>query len=142
MQRTNDIGRLIKAVDAKREAHENRVYRPFGLTAMQMQVLIFLDDCEGHMAPLKALEKEFCVTQSTMAKLIKNLENEKHLVEYVADDRDRRVKKIRLTPEAEPICQKAEPLVDETEKTLTACLTEEETEQLRSLLRRMYEALR
>lgn len=141
MQRINDIGRLIKAVDAKREAHENRIYRPFGLTAMQMQVLIFLDDCDGHMAPLKALEKEFCVTQSTMAKLIKNLENEKHLVEYVADEHDRRIKKIRLAPAAEPLCRKAEPLVDETERTLTACLTAEETEQLRSLLRRIYETL-
>lgn len=138
INRKEDIGSLIKAIANAKDATENRKLRQYGITAMQMHVLLYLYDRKEHQCPLKELEHGLYVSQSTMAKMVRNLEERKHLVNYVDDPKDRRIKCVRLTPSALPICQSAEHIAAEVETTLREGLTTDEVQELRSLLKTVY----
>lgn len=140
--RSEDLGSLIKAIANAKDAEENRRLRPYGITAMQMHVLLYLYDAKGHQLSLKELEHGLYVSQSTMAKMVRNLVEKKHLAEYICDPKDKRIKCVRLTPDAIPICQSAEHIVNDMEAALQTGLTASEVSELRSLLRKVYNHLR
>lgn len=142
MERTTDIGMLIKAIANAKDAEENRLLKEYGLTAMQMHVLMYLYDTPDHAKTLKEMERAMYVSQSTMAKLVRTLVEQKHLVSYADDPSDKRVKWVRLQSEAVPVCQKAEHIVVQMEEKLCQGLSEEEVELLREYLGRIYETMR
>lgn len=138
MDRSSDIGTLVKAIANAKDAQENRRLKQYGLSSSQMHVLLYLYDAENHSKPLKELEKDLYVSQSTMAKIVRNLVEEKSLARYESDENDRRIKKVALTPEAIPICEGAQHIVSDMEDMLRADLTPEEVKSLRDLLGRIY----
>lgn len=139
--RDEDIGSLIKAIANAKDAEENRQLRQYGITAMQMHVLLYLYDAKTHQCTLKELEKGLYVSQSTMAKLVRNLVEKKHLADYTEDPDDKRIKRVRLTQKAIPICQGAEHIVTGMENLLKEGLTLQEIGELRTLLKRVYDHL-
>ena len=142
MNRDYDLGSLIKSIANAKDTIENRKLKKYSLTASQMHILLHLYDAKDHRKPLKQLEKDLDVSQSTMAKMVRNLAEEKHLVQYETDAHDKRIKNIVLTKDAIPICLSASHIVDEMETILKADLNDDEVEQLRNYLVRMYDAMK
>lgn len=139
--RSQDIGSLIKAIANAKDAEENRQLRRYGITAMQMHVLLYISDSEAQKCTLKELERGLHVSQSTMAKVVRNLVENKHLASYTDDPNDKRVKWVCLTPEAVPICQSSGHIAVAMENRLREGLTPRETDELRVLLKRIYDHL-
>lgn len=142
MNRENDIGTLMKAIINAKDAEENRRLRQFGITAGQMHVLLHLYDSDHYKKPLKELEKDMHVSQSTMAKLVKNLVDEKGFISYAADPKDKRIKWAQLNKKALPICENAESIVNRMENQLQKNLNKDEVYQLRSMLQRIYAGMK
>lgn len=138
MDRSNDIGTLIKAITNAKDAEENRRLKKYHLSASQMHVLLHLYDAPDHSLSLKALEKAMYVSQSTMAKMVRTLVDEKHLACYESDSDDKRIKRVALTETAIPVCEEVQHIVEEMEKLLQADLSEQEVADFRSYLKRIY----
>ena len=135
------LGRMIKMLDEALARRMNSNLQAQNLTAMQSHVLVALCRAEGRTLSLKELEKLFQLAQSTMAGLAVRLEK-KGLVRSVVDENDRRVKKISLTEAGHAVCLAGREHIDATERLLVSGLTEEEAETFRSLLEKVYAAVR
>lgn len=143
MNRDQNIGRLVKVITSEKDAIENRALKDYGINSFQMHILLYLYDSEetGYTRGLKELERYLVVSQSTMAKVIKVLVENKGLLEYLNDPTDRRVKKVKLTPKALELCKSADTIAEETERMLTTALTEKEAERLKKLLCKVNDSL-
>lgn len=141
MERNRDIGSLLKAVTNAKDAEENRRLKEFGLTAMQMHVLLYVYDAPRRRRTMKDLERGMLVSQSTMAKLVRVLVEDKRLLVYGDDPDDRRVKWVRLSDAAVPVCRSAVRIVHDMEALLTEGMAEADVALLRSRLEAMYDRL-
>ncbi|MDO4484216.1 MAG: MarR family transcriptional regulator [Clostridia bacterium] len=121
-----------------REANSNLL--TLGVTVSQLHMLMSLHRAEGHTLPLKALESDFCMAQSTIAGLANRLEK-KQLVAPVTVSGDKRVKHIRLTDAGEALLNKAHSNMQAVEQRLIGGMTAEEAEAFRALLLKAYFAL-
>ncbi|MCC8079521.1 MAG: MarR family transcriptional regulator [Oscillospiraceae bacterium] len=133
-------GELIKRISDNMAKHANENFARFDVTLSQIKMLMILDCAEGGTLPLKTVEKFFCVAQSTAAGTALRLEK-KGLVAAVADPRDKRLKKIRITEAGRRVCENTRINMDEGERRLTAALTPPEAEQFRALLLKVYEGM-
>lgn len=111
-----------------------------GLTPSQCHLLMVLYRTEGHSHTLKELESIFSVAQSTMAGTVARLEK-KQLIEAFADEHDKRVKCVRLTPLGEAHCVTARRKIEENEQRLVSGLTEAEQAEFVRLLGIVYDTL-
>ena len=134
------IGRTIKLIDEALARRANNNLQKHNLTITQSHMLMALSRAEDESLSLKELEGIFRSAQSTVAGLAVRLEK-KGLVTSFADERDRRLKRIRLTDEGRAVCLYSCRRIEETERLLVSRLTEDETAALRDMLRRVYEAL-
>lgn len=142
MNHDQDIGSLIKAITNLKDTIENRKLKQYGLTAQQMHILLHLYEADHYTQSLKQLEKELIVSQSTMAKMVRNLAEDKQLVSYISNPEDKRVKNVVLTQKAIPLCQSSAHLIDEMEALLTSSLNDQEVSHLREMLMRIYQSMR
>ena len=90
---------------------------------------------------MKDLESAVQCAQSTMVGLVSRLEK-KGLVTCFADERDRRIKHVRVTEAGSAQCERCLEQIREEEAMLSSGLNEEEQEQLMSLLARVYQVVR
>lgn len=134
-------GWYIKRIDNALAKDANQNLQKVNLTMQQNRVLIQLARAEGCTLSLKELEEHFCAAQSTVAGLVSRLEK-KGLIQALPDPTDRRVKLVRLTEDGLALHELSRQGVVETEKRLTALLSEEEKEQLLHCLKKVYEAVR
>lgn len=133
MQRDTAHGLLIKQIHNKLEKSANNSLREKGLTMMQVEVLITLNQTPEKQLSMKELERYFQVAQSTVAGLISRLE-QKGLVEAVGDKNDKRVKLAHITAAGEACCEEAACNMEEAGAVLLRGFTEEEKELLDRLL--------
>ena len=134
------IGRMIKMIDEALIRRMNADLQEKNLTCGQLHMLLALSRTDDKTMSLKALEQQFQLAQSTIAGLAVRLEK-KGLVESIADDSDRRVKRIRLTEAGSGVCSSSRARVEETERQLISGLTEEEAASFRDMLDRVLDAM-
>ncbi|MCD7770367.1 MAG: MarR family transcriptional regulator [Oscillospiraceae bacterium] len=134
------VGTLIKRINDTMEKRANNALQQHDITFFQMRVLIILSTSEDGTATLKELERGFGVAQSTAAGVAVRLEK-KGLITSYADARDRRVKRVQITPAGRTLCINHREEMDQNEARLTQTLSPQEQEQLKSLLLRVYAAL-
>lgn len=142
MNHDDDIGSLIKAITNLKDTIENRELKQYGISAGQMHILLHLYEADHYTQSLKQLEKEMNVSQSTMAKMVRNLVEDKHLAAYTVNPEDKRVKNVVLTNEAIPLCQSSAHIIDQMEAMLTGTLSTQEVQSLREMLSRIYYSMK
>ncbi len=140
MQKNDLCGALIKKVHDEIEKKANAMLRQQDLTLSQMNVLMELEAASGHQLTLKELEGLLHVAQSTAAGIVMRLE-QKGYVESFADENDRRVKKVAITPAGMECCKHAASDVKEIETKLLSGLTESEKLLFLDLLEKVFNAL-
>lgn len=138
MNRKDDCGSLFKRIHDSLEKRANNALRAQGLTMAQMNVLVELFFSPQGQMTLKEMERRLHVAQSTAAGIVMRLE-QKGFVDSFGDAKDRRIKRIRITPAGEACCQLAEQHMYETEAALLSGFTREERSALLSLLKKVAE---
>ncbi len=111
-----DCAGLMKRIDEKMEKGANVKLARFGITFAQMRVLMALYHMAEENVPLKSLERQFEVAQSTAAGLVTRLEG-KGLVTSFSPSEDKRLKIVRLTEEG----KKSAYLQKMTRRKVTGC---------------------
>ena len=132
-----DLALKLKMIDEciKKKAHNDLV--EMDLTIVQHHTLVYLVHQENHTAELKAIEREFHVSQPTVAGIAQRLEA-KGYVEALGNPRDKRVKLIRLTPQGEALCRRSWEKMKSRMNAMTAGLSEEDLSELVRLLDVVY----
>lgn len=97
MDAGTNLGFKLKLIHDCLQKHINNDLTEMDLTFSQHRTIIYLAHKEGHTAELKEMERQFRVSQPTVAGIAQRLEA-KGYVESLAHPTDRRVKLIRLTP--------------------------------------------
>lgn len=140
MERRLDCVALFKQIHDSLEKRANNGLRAQGLTMAQMNVLAELRLAPDKQMTLKEMERRLHVAQSTAAGIVSRLE-QKGFVEGFGDASDRRIKLLRITPDGEDCCRRADQSMAETEVTLLRGLTEKEHSALLDLLKKVAQNL-
>ena len=140
MHREDTCGWMMKQIHMELEKQANKNLRSHDLTLAQMNVLVTLDESEKKSMSFKELERILHVAQSTTAGMIRRLEQKGFVAGY-GDAQDKRIKNVRITPEGEVICRRAEEDMQRAEEQLLSGLTPDERSILRMLLRRIRDGL-
>lgn len=127
---------LIKRINDEIEKRVNNTLRATDLTMSQMGALVVLRHQPGGEMPLKGLEHELGVAQSTAAGIVRRLE-QKGFVESLGQADDRRVKVVRITEQGKSYCAGADAEMARVEDDLLSPLSEEERAQLQRLLSKL-----
>ena len=122
----NHIQRKIHALYNRKEFQE--------CSLMNMWVVDFLFHMELSQTPIfqKDIEAEFSINRATASKMLTLMEKKK-LIKRTNYARDSRLKQIELEPygvELQKICYH---IIEEIEKELTSCLTEEEVKIFKNI---------
>ena len=126
-------GALLKQINDGMEKNANNALRGQNLTISQSGVLVSLDEKEEKTATFKELEKEFGVSQPTMAGLLSRLEQKK-LVEILTDPEDKRIRLAHLTKEGADKCKEGYKHMKSAEELLLNSLTATEKQEFLRLL--------
>ena len=135
MSRNYSCGTLLKQLHDIMEKNANNVLREQNLTISQSGVLVLLDEKEGKTASFKELEKEFGVSQPTMAGILNRLV-QKDLVEVLTDSEDKRIRKAHLTQKGADKCKEGYKHMNSAEEQLLKSLTDDEKKEFNRLLLR------
>lgn len=128
-----DLARKLKMIDDSIKKKANNDLLEMDLTIVQHHTLVYLVRQEEHTAELKAIEREFRVSQPTVAGIAQRLEA-KGYVEALGSPRDRRVKLIRLTPQGEELCRRSWEKMKRRMEAMTVGLSETDIDELCRLL--------
>ena len=132
-----ELARKMKMIDDCIKRKANADLEQMDLTIAQHHTLVFLVLREGHTAELKEIEREFKVSQPTVAGIAQRLEA-KGYVEALQRPTDKRVKLIRLTPQGEELCKRSWEKMKDRGERMTAGLSEEDLAELDRLLDVVY----
>lgn len=135
------FGWYIKRIDNALAREACRNVQSHNLTMQQSHLLFVLSDAENHTRTLKELESIFGCAQSTLSGLVTRLEK-KGLVEGFTDPRDRRIKHVRLTESGAEMRQTCHKDILQSEKRMSAGMTEEEKQLFLQCLQKVYENLK
>lgn len=131
-----EIGFLIKVISDRMKALGDNDLKTHDLTFSQAQVLVVIERNGGTIAQ-KEIEKILDVSHPTIVGLVNRLQ-EKGFVECEVDESDRRSKIVYLTEKAKSLGQIMREKRDQSDRELMEGLSEEEAEQLYTLLRKIY----
>ena len=134
-------GELMKRIHEIIETEGNSRMQKNGITFTQFKWLAVLYGAGEEGTSLKEMEKSFEVAQSTAAGVVSRLEKKK-FVESFTEAGDKRIKHLRITEAGRAVCEETFETMIESEKRMLAGLTEEEQEQFRSYLQRIYENIK
>lgn len=107
------------------------------VTAPQCRLLMYLESRGGAGVSQRDIEQYLGVSHTTVKGLLQRLE-EKGYVRTAFDSKDRRVKHAYLTPDFLQLMAQAKDAMHDFEEQLMRGFSAEETEQLRSMLERIY----
>ncbi len=138
---TLHCGELIKRLSDALGRKANNTLMCDDVTLSQIKVLATISEAADETITLKELEKHFEVKQATMAGIAARLEK-KGMIEGFYDSNDKRIKHVKLTAKGEEICKTARASMDENERELLKTLNDDEKEQLRNLLQRVYDSIK
>lgn len=128
-------GFLIKTLNAQLERSANNTLREDGITLSQIALLLELR-AAGGTCKMKDLERSLCVSQPTIAGLVKRLKRAGFVTTDI-DAEDRRAKHVNITEQGTKTCDLADKRMQIAEEHLLRGLKEEERDQLKSLLVRL-----
>ncbi len=113
------------------------VCRTYGLTAMELNILLFLANNPEYDTAKEIVERRY-LTKSHVSISIRSLE-EKRLLRKENRNGDHRTEHLVLLPASEEIVRSGQKAQDSFLRTLTAGLTETERENLRLYLNKIGE---
>ncbi len=126
-------GPLLKQLNDVLTKKVNNELRSEGLTMTQMRVLVILDGETEKKAPLKEIERQLAVAQSTVVGICHRLA-EKHFISYLPAPGNRRAKWIQLTEAGQEKCNIAYQHMHDTEAQLLGGMNEREKREFYRLL--------
>ena len=135
-----EIGMAIKQINDALQKHANNALRGQDLTLTQVGLLNTLYHAEDFDMTLKEIERAHHISQPTAHGIVRRLA-EKNLVETFDDADNRRIKHVRLTEEGRKQAAISKKRVSDAEALLTKNLSADETEQLRTLLKKVKDGL-
>lgn len=127
---------LIKKSALVIEKLSNHILAPYDLTNTQYKILMVLFRNPGRPIRQADIETRLSMTNPSVTGIIQNLEK-KELVQRIQNPNDKRSKLLSLTPKAIKMKEELFELGESLEKQATANLTEEETQQLTALLKKI-----
>ena len=130
-------GEIMKRLYDMIEKDANSEMQKEDVTLSQMKMLAFLRGKADRSATLKEMERYFDVSQATIAARLEK----KGMIAGYTDERDRRIKHVRLTEDGRELCVRARASMDRVEERLLSPLSSEERSLMRSYLMRMYDYL-
>ena len=133
MSKNYSCGTLLKQIHDIMEKNANNVLREQDLTISQSGVLVLLDEKEEKTASFKELEKDFGVSQPTMAGILSRLV-QKDFVEVLTDLEDKRIRKAHLTQKGADKCKEGYKHMNSAEERLLKSLTNDEKKEFNRLL--------
>ena len=133
MSKNYSCGTLLKQIHDIMEKNANNVLREQDLTISQSGVLVLLDEKEEKTASFKELEKDFGVSQPTMAGILSRLV-QKDFVEVLTDLEDKRIRKAHLTQKGADKCKEGYKHMNSAEEQLLKSLTDDEKMEFNRLL--------
>lgn len=138
-QHDKEIGFITTRVSHSITQRFNRLFDQYGITYPQSRVLGHLITSEGlHDVNQRDLERALGIKASSISSLVRNLEN-KGFIMCQRRTRDARNKSIFLTEKGRDITKGMDEVILSSELELIDGMSEEEVEQLRSLLTRVTE---
>jgi len=133
-----ELARKMKMIDDSIKRKANADLEKMDLTIAQHHTLVYLVMRPEHTAELKEIEREFKVSQPTVAGLAQRLEA-KGYVESMQHPTDKRVKMLHLTPQGEELCRRSWEKMKARGARMTEGLSEEELAELDRLLDIVYQ---
>ncbi|HWP95640.1 MAG TPA: MarR family transcriptional regulator [Syntrophomonadaceae bacterium] len=134
----DDIFPWIKIISDCVEKAANQHFKQLNLTLSQARILIYLRERKGEKTSQKDIEDYFEVTHPTVSGILKRLEN-KGFITSEFDSEDKRVKIIYLTENDAAIYNGMDDFKKTTEQKLLQGLTDVQIQELKSLLKSVYE---
>ncbi len=134
----SDIGFLLKIIQENAERHANQIFRPVDLTSSQVRVLKFLRSRSSEKTTQKDIEHYLQVSHPTVVGILQRLEH-KGFIRTEFDGSDKRDKYVYRTEKEEALFEEMKSNHDAMERLLTRQMTPEQVEQLRNLLKQVYE---
>ncbi len=129
-------GWLVKRIAHQLEQNMNNFLKPYNITTMQSWVLLHLKRREK-CCTFKELEKQFEVSQPTMAGILARLDQKKMII-ISQDDKDKRIKRVCISDEGSRLINLLAEHLDDSERTILKGFSEQEQETFHSLLERAY----
>lgn len=129
-------GWLVKRIAHRLEQNMNNFLKPYNITIMQSWVLMFLKRTEKCYA-FKELEKQFEVSQPTMAGILARLD-QKNMIITSQDEKDKRIKKVEISDEGRALINRLGEHLDDSERAIVGDFTKDEQETFHLLLERAY----
>lgn len=132
---------LCKAEDFERlhEQASEQVCKKYGITLTALQILTFLDH-----HPERNTAKDICscrfIKNSIASMTIDKLVNRGYILRE-CDEKDRRVQRLKLTPEAEPVVQDGRSMRRHFEDIVFRDFTEEEKTLFLSMIDRICDSV-
>ena len=135
-----ELTRKLKMIDDCIKRRANADLEQMDLTIAQHHALVFLVLRKDHTAELKELEREFHVSQPTVAGIAQRLEA-KGYVEALRHPTDKRVKMLRLTEQGEELCRRSWEAMKRRAAKMVDGISPEELAELDRLLDVVYRNL-
>ena len=126
---------LICYVHREIERRNSECLSSFGISGVQLQTLVFVhrNYLAGKKVCQRDIEHVLNLRPSSVSALISNLTAEGY-VTRTSYEGDARIKYIELTKKGEELCLKNRELMDKCDELIQSALTDEEQEQLKTLL--------
>lgn len=140
MANRNSCGVLLKQINDELEKNANNAMRTHDITMAQCGLLLVLNDMPEQQLPLKELERQLHIAQSTAVGLVSRLEQKK-LVEGFGSAEDKRIKIIRITQEGAECCRQAQQHMTQAEEHILSGLTDTEKAIFLALLKKVRDSL-
>lgn len=141
MRQKKDCGFYIKHINDVLQRDANNALRGQDLTMAQITVLLLLESASDGELPLKELERQLQVAQSTAAGIIVRLEQKGFITSYTNNE-DKRIKMVRVTQRGLDCCESAKQNMQRTEERLLSKLTKAERNTLIELLQKVNDGLK
>lgn len=129
-------GWLVKRIAHRLEQNMNHFLKPYNITIMQSWILLFLKKTEASYT-YKELEKEFEISQPTMAGLLARL-NQKNMILISQDEKDKRIKRVRISDDGSALMERLKAYLDDSECEIIGNFSQEEQETFHVLLEKAY----
>lgn len=127
-----DVGYLIKNINDKLKIKADADLKRYNLTFTQSRVFAFLQE-NGGQATQKEIEMFLDVSHPTVVGIVSRMEQNGYVTTWI-DSKDKRIKNVKLTKQAEEIGIDMEQNMLENEKMLLAPLTDEDAKKLKEML--------
>jgi DNA-binding MarR family transcriptional regulator len=132
----DSVGYLVTRVRASIFAAVDRELAPFGISAAQGSILIYIAHGRGDRAA--DIARDYDYDTGSMTRMVARLVA-KRLLRRVPDENDRRVQRLELTAAGRKLTEQMSAMAAKVLNQHLRGFTRAELEQLKALLRRMLE---